>query len=70
VAIVGAHFDASEDGEIVLGAEFFDGLVIPDGVVLREDDGIEPGRFGASDEVIGVKDAIVGAGPSVTVKVY
>ena len=46
------------------------GEALPTGVeVILYLDGIEAGRLGASDQVIGVEDAVVGTGPCVAMKV-
>ena len=69
VAVIGAYLNPSKDEEVVLGAELFHGLHIPDGVVLGEADSIQPGLLGANHKVFGVQDTIVRTGPRVGVKV-
>ena len=69
VAVVGTDLNAGEDEEVVLGAQLLDLSLVPDGVVLGEADGVEAGVLRPHDEVLGVKDTVVGLGPSVGVKV-
>ncbi len=69
MAVISTDFDAREHQKVMLGSKLFDRFVVPNRVVFRENDRVEPRLLGTDNEVVGVEHAVVRSGPGVCVEI-